>query len=84
MLEIIILISVVVILFCIFIILRIERKYKRLLKETNIVGHLMVAKNGDIIDSMFLEFEKMPEKFHQSQKVCLTVCIRDLNNSSAE
>lgn len=84
MLEIIILISVVAILFCIFIILRIEHKYKRLLKETNIVGHLMVAKNGDNIDSMFLEFEKMPEKFRQSQKVCLTVCIRDLNNSSAE
>ena len=84
MLEIIILISVVAILFCVFMTLRSERKYKRLLKETNIVGHLMVAKDGDNIDSMFLEFEKMPEKFQQSQKVCLTVCIRDLNNSSAE
>ena len=84
MLEIIIATSIIVILFCIFMTLRSERKYKRLLKETNIVGHLMVAKNGDSIDSMFLEFEKMPEKFHQSQKVCLTVCIRDLNNSSAE
>ena len=84
MLEITIVTSIIVILFCIFIILRIERKYKRLLKETNIVGHLMVAKNGDSIDSMFLEFEKMPEKFRQSQKVCLTVCIRDLSNSSAE
>lgn len=84
MLEITIVTSIIAILFCIFMTLRSERKYKRLLKETNIVGHLMVAKNGDIIDSMFLEFEKMPEKFHQSQKVCLTVCIRDLNNSSAE
>ena len=84
MLEITIVTSIIVILFCIFMTLRSERKYKRLLKETNIVGHLMVAKNGDSIDSMFLEFEKMPEKFRQSQKVCLTVCIRDLNNSSAE
>ena len=84
MLEIIIATSIIVILFCIFMTLRSERKYKRLLKETNIVGHLMVAKNGDSIDSMFLEFEKMPEKFHQSQKVCLTVCIRDLNDPSAE
>ena len=84
MLEITIVTSIIVILFCIFMTLRSERKYKRLLKEVNIVGHLMVAKNGDSIDSMFLEFEKMPEKFHQSQKVCLTVCIRDLNNSSAE
>lgn len=84
MLEITIVTSIIVILFCIFMTMRSERKYKRLLKETNIVGHLMVAKNGDSIDSMFLEFEKMPEKFHQSQKVCLTVCIRDLNNPSAE
>lgn len=84
MIEIIILASVVIILFCIFILIRSERKYKCLLKEVNIVGHLMVAKDGDNIDSMFLEFEKMPEKFYQSQKVCLTVCIRDLNDSSAE
>ncbi len=84
MIEIIILVSTIIILFCIFMFLRSERKYKRLLKEVNIVGHLMVAKDGDNIDSMFLEFEKMPEKFYQSQKVCLTVCIRDLNDSSAE
>lgn len=84
MLEITIVTSIIIILFCIFMTMRSERKYKRLLKETNIVGHLMVAKNGDNIDSMFLEFEKMPEKFRQSQKVCLTVRIRDLNNPSAE
>lgn len=82
--EIIILVSIVIILFCILIVIRSNRKYKRLLNDINIVGNLMVAKNGENIDSMFLEFEKMPETFYQSQKICLTVSIQDLNDSSAD
>lgn len=82
--EIIILANIVIILFCVLMALRSNRKYSHLLKESNIVGQLMVAKNEDTIDSMFLEFEKMPETFYQSQKICLTVSIQDLNDSSAD